>query len=145
MHRLGLAVVLAAACGPAGAPPAAPAPGAAEPVDVDFKRAEARPAPAAPQAQQARGEARTARPASQARYRGSPIDLDLKDADLHNVFRLLAEAGGANLVVADDVRGTLTLRLRGVPWDQALHTVARMKRLRVERQGDVFVITRASR
>jgi len=40
------------------------------------------------------------------RFRGKKIDIDLKDADLHDAFRLLADVGRANLVVPDDVRGT---------------------------------------
>lgn len=76
------------------------------------------------------------------RFRGAPIDLDVKDADLHNVLRLIADAGGANIAVADDVKGTITLRLRKVPWDQALDTVIRMEKLHLERDGDVYLITR---
>jgi type IV pilus assembly protein PilQ len=76
------------------------------------------------------------------RFRGAPIDLDVKDADLHNVLRLIAEAGGASIAVADDVKGTITLRLRRIPWDQALDTVIRMEKLHLERDGDVYLITR---
>jgi type IV pilus assembly protein PilQ len=75
-------------------------------------------------------------------FRGAPIDLDVKDADLHNVLRLIADAGGASIAVADDVKGTITLRLRKVPWDQALDTVIRMEKLHLERDGDVYLITR---
>lgn len=76
------------------------------------------------------------------RFRGKLIDLDVKDADLHNVFRLIAEAGGASIAVADDVKGTITLRLRQIPWDQALDTVVRLEKLHLERQGDLYLITR---
>ena len=78
------------------------------------------------------------------RFTGKPIDLDLNQADLHNVFRLLAEVGGVDIAVGDDVRGTVTLRLRAVPWDQALDTIVKMERLRVTRNGRVHVISRAS-
>ncbi|MFO0741514.1 MAG: secretin and TonB N-terminal domain-containing protein [Labilithrix sp.] len=76
-------------------------------------------------------------------WSGRPIDLDVKDADIHDVFRLLSDVGHANLVVADDVSGRVTVRMRRVPWDQALDVVARAKGLSIERDGSVFMITRA--
>lgn len=80
--------------------------------------------------------------AKRSAYRGARIDLDVVDADLHNVFRLLADAGGVNVVVADDVAGKVTLRLRAVPWDQALHVIARSKRLAVTVDDGLYLITR---
>ena len=76
------------------------------------------------------------------RFRGRLIDLDVKDADLHNVFRLIADAGGVSIAVADDVKGTITLRLRRIPWDQALDAVVRLEKLQLERQGDLYLVTR---
>jgi type IV pilus assembly protein PilQ len=74
------------------------------------------------------------------RYRGAPIDLDVKSADLADVFRLLAEVGHVNIVVAGEVTGTITLGLKRVPWDQALDVIARAKDLAIERDGDVIVV-----
>ncbi len=79
------------------------------------------------------------------RYRGRLIDLDVKDADLHNVFRFLAEIGGVNIVVADSVRGSVTLRLHQVPWDQALAVVAKVKHLQLEHREGVYYVLPASR
>ena len=78
-----------------------------------------------------------------ARYQGAPVDLDLKSADLANVFRLLADVGHVNIVVAGDVTGTITLRLKKVPWDQALEVVARARDLDLERDGNVIVVRTA--
>lgn len=78
--------------------------------------------------------------APRARYRGTRIDLDLEGAELHNVFRLLADVGGVNIVVSDQVRGTLTIRLKQVPWDQALHAIARAKQLTVEEDQGLYLI-----
>lgn len=75
-----------------------------------------------------------------ARYRGRTIDLDVKDAGLQEVFRLIATVGGVNIVVPDDVRGTVTLQLRRVPWDQVLCTVAAVKRLTVTVDGTVYLV-----
>lgn len=74
------------------------------------------------------------------RYRGARIDLDVKGADLHDVFRLIADVGKVNIVVAGDVSGTVTVKLKDVPWDQALDVIARAKGLGVERDGNVISI-----
>jgi len=59
-----------------------------------------------------------------ARYRGAPVDLDVKGADIHDVYRLLADVGRINIVVSGDIRGKVTLALRRVPWDQIACVVA---------------------
>jgi Secretin and TonB N terminus short domain len=74
------------------------------------------------------------------RYRGAPVDLDVKNADLSDVFRLLADVGHVNIVVSGEVTGTITLRLKHVPWDQALDVIARTKSLGVERDGNVMTV-----
>jgi len=51
------------------------------------------------------------------------ISLDLKDADIRNVLRLIAEVSKLNIAATEDVQGKLTLRLFDVPWDQALEIV----------------------
>jgi type II secretory pathway component HofQ len=74
------------------------------------------------------------------RYRGHKIDVDFKEAGLHDVFRFLSDVGRVNVVVADDVVGKVTMRLRKVPWDQALCVVAQTKRLHVTLDGNVYMI-----
>ena len=75
---------------------------------------------------------------AQQRYNGRRIDIDLKDADIHNVLRLLADIGHVNIVTADDVTGTITIRMRNVPWDQALDVVLQAKGLGMVRQGNLI-------
>jgi type IV pilus assembly protein PilQ len=77
------------------------------------------------------------------RFTGARVDLDLKSADLKDVFRLLADVGKVNIVVAEGVSGAITLRLRRVPWDQALDVIARAKGLGVERDGNVLLVSAA--
>ena len=72
------------------------------------------------------------------RYSGRRIDLDFKDADIHNILRLLSEVGGVNVVTADNVGGTVTIRMRDVPWDQALDVVLQAKGLGMVRQGNLL-------
>ena len=72
------------------------------------------------------------------RYTGRRIDLDLKDADIHNVLRLLADVGRVNIITSDDVKGQVTIRMRNVPWDQALDVVLQSKGLGKVRQGNMI-------
>ncbi|HEX6766812.1 MAG TPA: type IV pilus secretin PilQ, partial [Polyangiaceae bacterium] len=76
--------------------------------------------------------------AQQRGFAGRRIDLDLKDADVHNVLRLLADVGQVNIVTADNVSGTVTIRMRNVPWDQALDVVLQSKGLGMVRQGNMI-------
>jgi type IV pilus assembly protein PilQ len=76
--------------------------------------------------------------AQQKNFTGRRIDLDLKDADIHNVLRLLADVGQVNVVTADNVSGTVTIRMRNVPWDQALDVVLQSKGLGMVRMGNMI-------
>lgn len=71
-------------------------------------------------------------------YNGRRIDLDLKDADIHNVLRLIGEVSRRNIVVADEVKGRVTIRLRNVPWDQALAVILQSKKLGMVEQGNMI-------
>jgi len=87
------------------------------------------------------GEAGAFMPAMTAqagKYSGRRIDLDLKDADIHNVLRLLADVGRVNVVTSDNVTGSVTIRMRNVPWDQALDVVLQSKNLGMVRQGNLL-------
>jgi type IV pilus assembly protein PilQ len=77
-----------------------------------------------------------------AKYRGATLDLDVKDADIKDVFRLLADVGKVNLVVPDDVAGRVTLRLKRVPWDQVACTVAAVHKLTITVQGAILMVAR---
>ena len=72
------------------------------------------------------------------RYAGRRIDLDLKDADIHNVLRLLADVGRVNIVTADNVTGSVTIRMRNVPWDQALDVILQAKTLGMVRRANMI-------
>lgn len=72
------------------------------------------------------------------RYTGRRISLDLKDADILNVLRLLADVSKLNIVAGDDVKGQITIKLRNVPWDQALDIILRTKQLDKTRNGNII-------
>ncbi len=78
------------------------------------------------------------------KYSGRRIDLDLKDADIHNILRLLADVGKVNIVTADDVSGSITIRMRNVPWDQALDVVLQAKGLGMVRSGNLIRVAPAA-
>jgi type IV pilus assembly protein PilQ len=72
------------------------------------------------------------------RYKGRRISLDLKDAEIQNVLRLLADVSKLNIVASDDVKGRVTIKLRNVPWDQALDIILRSKQLDKVRNGNII-------
>ncbi|MBI5419628.1 MAG: type IV pilus secretin PilQ [Deltaproteobacteria bacterium] len=74
------------------------------------------------------------------KYVGQRISLDFKDADLTNVFRIIAEVSNLNIITSDDIKGKVTLRLINVPWDQALDLVLQSKALGVRQEGNVLRI-----
>lgn len=71
-------------------------------------------------------------------YTGRRINLDLKDAEIDNVLRLLADVSKLNIVAADDVKGKITIKLTNVPWDQALDIILRAKQLDKTRNGNII-------
>jgi type IV pilus assembly protein PilQ len=77
-------------------------------------------------------------------YIGQKLSLDFKDADIKNVFRLLAEVSGLNIVVTNDVNRKVTLRLVDVPWDQALDLLINTNGLGKEEVGNVVRISTAA-
>ena len=70
----------------------------------------------------------------------NPITVDFKGTDIQNVFRFLAEINHLNIVMGDDVSGTVTLRLKNVPWKQVLSIVLKTHQLGMEREGNVVRI-----
>jgi len=73
-------------------------------------------------------------------HAGAPprIDLDVENAAISNVLRLIAATAHLNLVVSDAVKGKVTLHLRNVPWRLALRVVVRSKGFAVRRTGNVL-------
>jgi len=76
------------------------------------------------------------------RYRGAPVDLDVKGADIHDVYRLLADTGRVNIVLPDAIKGKVTLKLKRVPWDQVACVVAAVHGLEVRVDGNVLLVTK---
>lgn len=73
-------------------------------------------------------------------YTGQRLDLDLQDIDIDNVFRLIAEVSNLNIIVSEKVKGKVTMRLKDVPWDQALDLILSTHKLGMIQQGNVMRI-----
>ena len=86
---------------------------------------------------------RTDKKGSRRRYSGKRIDLDFKDADIHNILRLLSDVGNVNVVTSDKVSGRVTIRMKNVPWDQALDVILRAKDLGQVREGNLIRVAPA--
>ena len=82
---------------------------------------------------------------SRKQYTGKPISLDLLDADLKNVLRLLSDITGTNMVLEPDVGGRVTIKVEKVPWDQVLDMVLAMNDLGKEEVGNVIRIARRAK
>lgn len=76
-------------------------------------------------------------------YKGEKISLDFLDIETRSVLQILADASGQNIVVSDSVKGNVTLRLKSVPWDQALDIVLRTKGLDKRQDGNVIIVAPA--
>jgi len=69
------------------------------------------------------------------------ITIDFKDADIHNVLRILALKSNVNIVAGRDVQGTVTIRLNDVPWYKALDVILKTYDFGYERDGDIIMVS----
>ena len=90
----------------------------------------------------AAGHASSAAAGDFCKDRGARIDLDVKDADIHDVFRLIADVAKVNLVVSDEVTGKVTLKLQRVPWQTAACAIAKVEHVAISLSGNVLLVTK---
>lgn len=76
-------------------------------------------------------------------YSGDKLNLNFQDIGLRAALQQIADVAGLNLVVGDDVQGSITLRLKGVPWDQALDLVLQTKGLDKRIKAGVLLVAPA--
>ncbi|HKC25461.1 MAG TPA: type IV pilus secretin PilQ, partial [Thermoanaerobaculia bacterium] len=74
-------------------------------------------------------------------YTGEPITLNLKDADIKDTLQKFSELTGLNIVLDPDVRGTVTVSLTDIPWDQALELILKINGLGYVLEGNVMRIS----
>jgi type IV pilus assembly protein PilQ len=96
--------------------------------------------PAVNMAAEQKAQAQQAPAITGPKYTGEPISVNLKDVDLKDFFRLVHEISGLNVVLDPNVKGTLTIVLDDVPWDQALDIVLKNNDLARQLDGNVLRI-----
>ena len=82
---------------------------------------------------------------SQSQFTGEPISLDLKDADIKDVFRTISQLTGLNIVIDPEVRGTVTVQLEDVPWDQALDLILKQNSLGYVLENNIMRIATSAK
>jgi type IV pilus assembly protein PilQ len=119
---------------------------AAEEEALALKEAEAADEEAMEVAAPVQPERETMRPAAMPRkFAGQKISLDLQEVDIRNVLRLLADVTGKNIVVEPNVKGTVTLKVDNVPWDQVLELILKINDLDSVMEGNVIRIATAAK
>jgi type IV pilus assembly protein PilQ len=73
-------------------------------------------------------------------YRGERLSLNFQNVEVRAVLQVIADFTGLNIITSDTVNGNLTLRLKDVPWDQALDIVMQSKGLDMRKNGSVLWI-----
>jgi len=91
-------------------------------------------------AQQEKSESRQGLSA-QAEIKAGNITVDFKDADIHDVLKIISYKSGVNIVASKDVTGILTIRLVNVPWERALDVILKNNGFVYERDEDVIRVT----
>ena len=74
-------------------------------------------------------------------FTGKPVDLDFKDANIKNVLRLLGQIEQVNIWTSADVTGPVSIRVKAMPWDQALAQICRERGLRWQRTDNVILVS----
>lgn len=90
-------------------------------------------------------ELNTLFPGMKERYTGERISIDLQDADVEHVLRLISEISGFNLILDDEISGKISLKLVDIPWDQALDLVLLQRNLGMVIKGNIMRIASTSK
>ncbi|WP_082859119.1 type IV pilus secretin PilQ [Microbulbifer sp. Q7] len=77
-------------------------------------------------------------------FTGEKLSLNFQDIEVRSVLQLIADFTDLNLVASDTVQGRITLRLDGVPWDQALELILKAKGLDKRQEGNVIMVAPAA-
>ncbi len=77
-------------------------------------------------------------------YTGERLSLNFQNIEVRAVLQLIADFTGVNMVTSDSVEGNVTLRLKNVPWDQALDIILKTKGLDKRQKGNVMLVAPAA-
>ncbi len=73
-------------------------------------------------------------------YKGDKLSLNFQNVEVRAVLQVIADFTGLNIITSDSVTGSLTLRLKDIPWDQALDIIMQTKGLDMRKNGNVVLI-----
>ncbi len=73
-------------------------------------------------------------------YKGEKLSLNFQNVEVRAVLQVIADFTGLNIITSDTVSGSLTLRLKDIPWDQALDIIMQTKGLDMRKNGNVVLI-----
>ena len=73
-------------------------------------------------------------------YKGERLSLNFQNVEVRAVLQVIADFTGLNIITSDTVQGSLTLRLKDIPWDQALDIIMQTKGLDMRKNGSVVLI-----
>jgi type IV pilus assembly protein PilQ len=74
------------------------------------------------------------------KFTGKKMSMEFDNAELRQIFRILSEVSGDNIIIGDDIKGNYTIKLKDVPWDQALEMILVNNNLEVARYGNVIEV-----
>jgi len=80
---------------------------------------------------------------SKSGYSGEKLSLNFQNIEVRSVLQVIADFTGFNIITSDSVNGTLTLRLKDVPWDQAMDIIMQTKGLAMRKTGNVIWVAPA--
>jgi type IV pilus assembly protein PilQ len=80
-------------------------------------------------------------PGMKKNYKGAPMTMDFVNADVTNILRLIGEVSNLNIVWGPEVKGVVSMRLKDVPWDQALDLILDNNNLSKREEGNVVWVT----
>jgi type IV pilus assembly protein PilQ len=75
-----------------------------------------------------------------AEFNGEKLSLNFQDIEVRSALQIIADFTGLNMVVSDTVKGSISLRLKDVPWDQALDIILKTKGLGMRKMGNVMLV-----
>ncbi|MDZ4140905.1 MAG: type IV pilus secretin PilQ [Methylotenera sp.] len=76
-------------------------------------------------------------------YAGEKLSLNFQNIEVRSVLQVIADFTGLNIITSDTVTGNLTLRLKDVPWDQAMDIITQSKGLSMRKNGNVIMVAPA--
>jgi len=73
-------------------------------------------------------------------YIGEKISLSFQNADIHDIIKVISEVSGKKILLPENVSSKITLKLKDVPWDQALDIILASRNLGFEETGDTLIV-----